>query len=261
MMNIGVRGFVFFKTILIAFLILLIFSTILFKNKTQAAPGKISNDRLILIDPGHGGIDGGAVSRSGVLEKHINLSISIKVKNKLEALGYRVILTREEDKGFYTSNKNINIMKSEDLNNRCKIKRASNCDFFISIHQNFFEQSSCNGAQVWFSKNEESKEFAKILQNNFKRDLGPSTREEKDAKNAYKILRCYTNIPSVIVECGFLTNPEEEKKLVTNEYQDKVADCIARSINEYFENYKCSCFQQSRLSCVQQEIFYGYNYF
>jgi N-acetylmuramoyl-L-alanine amidase len=201
--------------------------------KVCATPSEIDS-KLILIDAGHGGMDGGAVSRRGTVEKHINLSISLKVRDKLNSLGYEVIMIREEDKGLYTQHKDVNRMKREDLNNRCKLKRDSNCDLFISIHQNYFAQSDCHGSQVWYSRNDESKSLAHIIQENLKKDLGNNSREEKEAKDAYKILRCYSNIPSVIVECGFLTNPIEEKKLITEEYQDMIAKSIVKSIEEYF---------------------------
>jgi N-acetylmuramoyl-L-alanine amidase len=203
--------------------------------KVYATPTELDS-KIILIDAGHGGVDGGAVSRRGTVEKHINLSISLKVRDRLQKLGYEVMMTREDDRGLYTQSKDIRRMKREDLDNRCKLKRDSNCDLFISIHQNFFEQSQYYGSQVWYSKNDESKEFAHILQENLKKDLGKNTREEKEAKGAYKILRCYTNIPSVIVECGFITNLTEERKLVTEAYQDMIAESIAKSIKEYFEN-------------------------
>lgn len=228
------RGYKLIKIIILSLFVSVL--TSYNEIKILATPSQIESEKILLIDPGHGGIDGGAVSINGIVEKHINLSISLKVRDKLTTLGYRVLMTREEDKGLYTLTSDINSMKIQDLNNRCKMKRDSNCDLFISIHQNFFKQGSCKGAQVWYSKNDESKNFAFILQENLKKDLGDNNRQEKEAKNAYKILRCYTNIPSVIVECGFLTNPEEEKKLVTNEYQDKVADSIARSIKEYYNN-------------------------
>jgi N-acetylmuramoyl-L-alanine amidase len=145
-------------------------------------------------------------------------------------------MTRDDDRDYYGKNSEVNIMKRQDLNTRCKMKRDTNCDLFISIHQNFFKEKSCHGSQVWYSRNDESKAFAYILQKNLKKDLGNNEREEKEAKDAYKVLRCYTNIPSVIVECGFLTNPEEEKKLVTNEFQDKIAESIVKSIVEYYAN-------------------------
>ena len=201
-----------------------------------ATPSEVDGVKLILIDPGHGGIDGGAMSKRGTIEKHLNLNISLKVRNKLKALGYDVIMTRDEDKGLYTTRTNIYEMKKDDLNNRCIMKNNSNCDLFISIHQNFFEDTSCSGPQVWYSKNKKSCMFAHIVQQNLNSDLGYNKRIEKSAGNAYKILRCYTDIPSVIVECGFLTNPKEEGKLKTDSYQERIADSIVRSIKEYYDS-------------------------
>jgi N-acetylmuramoyl-L-alanine amidase len=203
-----------------------------------ATPTQMDSIRIILIDPGHGGIDGGAISKRGTVEKHINLNISLKMREKLEGLGYQVTMTREEDKGLYSERRNIYKMKEEDLNNRCNMKRNSNCDLFISIHQNYFVDSSCYGPQVWYSKNEESSTFAHIIHKNFKNDLGHDERSEKAANNNYKILRCYTNIPSVIVECGFLTNPREEGMLKTEVYQDKIASSLVKSIKEYYDSNK-----------------------
>ena len=171
-------------------------------------------------------------------KKHINLKISLKIRDRLKKFGYQVVMTRETDRGIYTENIDINKMKSEDLNNRCKIKRESNCDLFISIHQNYFIESNCKGPQIWYSKNEESSKLARIIQENLNKDLKFNKREVKEANNAYKILRCYTNIPSVIIECGFLTNAEEENKLKSEVYQDRIAESISNSIKEYFEiNY------------------------
>jgi N-acetylmuramoyl-L-alanine amidase len=203
-----------------------------------ATPTEPDSIKLILIDPGHGGIDGGAMSKRGTVEKHINLNISLKVRSKLKDLGYQVIMTREEDKGLYTESGNIYRMKKEDLNNRCEMKKNSNCDLFISIHQNFFEDSSCNGPQVWNSKNHKSRIFAHITQGNLNYDLGYDKRIEKEAGNDYKILRCYTDIPSVIIECGFLTNPKEEAMLKTEVYQDKITSSIVKSIKEYYHSTK-----------------------
>jgi len=206
--------------------------------KVFSTPTQTDGNKTVLIDPGHGGMDGGAVSKNGIIEKHINLKISLKIRDRLKKFGYQVVMTRETDKGIYIENIDINKMKSDDLNNRCKIKRESNCDLFISIHQNYFTESNCKGPQIWYSKNEESSKFAYILQENLNNDLNYSKRKIKEANGAYKILRCYTNIPSVIIECGFLPNPEEENKLKSEVYQDKVAESISNSIKEYFEiNY------------------------
>lgn len=194
-------------------------------------------DKIILIDPGHGGIDGGAVSKKGTVEKEVNLNIGLKLKENLEKQGYKVIMTREDDIGLYEDNGSVKEKKRVDLNNRCKIKNDSNCDMFISIHLNMFTQSQYYGAQVWYSDNDESKEFARIVQQNLIDDLDNSNkRKEKPAKNSFKILRCRDVIPSIIVECGFLSNPQEEEKLKEEYYQQKIADSLLKSINMYYDN-------------------------
>ncbi|SQC00681.1 N-acetylmuramoyl-L-alanine amidase CwlD [Clostridium tetanomorphum] len=190
-----------------------------------------------MIDPGHGGIDGGAVSKNGTVEKDINLSISLKLRDELEKNEYKVIMTREEDKGLYSDKGRIRDKKREDLNNRCKMKQNSNCDAFISIHLNMFPESKYYGAQVWYSSNDNSKKLASLIQSNFKLNLDETNkRAEKPAKNDYKILRSEDDIPSVIVECGFLSNPNEERKLKDSKYQEDIANIIATSINQYFDN-------------------------
>jgi N-acetylmuramoyl-L-alanine amidase len=203
--------------------------------KAEVTPMEEELQKVILIDPGHGEFDSGAISRSGIMEKDINLSISLKLREELMKKGYLILMTRETDKGLSRSEGSLRDKKYDDLNTRCKMKRESNCDMFISIHQNFFKDSSCKGAQVWYSKCEESKALAQIIMKNFKTDLDEKNhREEKAARNDYKILRCYYNVPSVIVECGFLTNYSDEKKLKNEEYQQRIAESLAKSISEYF---------------------------
>lgn len=199
-------------------------------------PSQQEVNKVIVIDPGHGGMDGGAVSKHGTLEKDINLSISLKLRDKLSEYGYIVLMTREEDKGLYSNVGSIEKMKYEDLNTRCNIKRDSNCDVFISIHQNFFPESKYYGAQVWYSKSDGSKLLAQIIQKDLIKTLNNnSKREEKPAGNQYKILRCYYDIPSVIVECGFLTNLKEELQLRDEIYQQIIAESIADSINKFLK--------------------------
>lgn len=209
-----------------------IFST---NSIVAKAYNKENIDKIILIDPGHGGMDGGAVSKKGTLEKDINLKISFKLRNQLEKKGFKVVMTREEDKGLHSESGKIRAKKVEDLNNRCKLKESTNCDVFISIHLNMFEQSKYYGAQVWYSKKGESSEFAHIIQENLKKDLDSNNnRKEKCADGAYKIFRCYDYIPSVLVECGFLSNLAEEEKLKTDSYQEEIAKSLAKSIEEFF---------------------------
>ncbi|EDK32354.1 N-acetylmuramoyl-L-alanine amidase CwlD [Clostridium kluyveri] len=229
-------GFVFTVTLTLIFIFIL--------NNIYIPLGLSSNNIVkavekesitVLLDPGHGGIDSGAVSKDGIMEKDINLKISNKLKDKLLGKGYKVVMTRYEDKGLYTDCGRIRKKKIEDLDNRCKLKEDSKCNMFISIHLNMFPQSKYYGAQVWYSKNENSRRFAGILQKNLVNDLDNSNnRKEKAAFDSYKVLRCKDSMPSVLIECGFLSNTEEKNKLLKDEYQDKIAECIKKSINEYY---------------------------
>ncbi|MFH5914872.1 N-acetylmuramoyl-L-alanine amidase CwlD [Clostridium perfringens] len=194
------------------------------------------NNKVIVIDPGHGGIDGGAKSEGGVIEKDINLSISLKTKAALESKGYKVIMTRSEDVGLYTEGKKVREKKIEDLGNRVKIKKENKCDAFISIHQNMFPQKNCKGAQVWSANNEPSQKLGKIIQQKFKEEVDQNNkREAKVAKKEYKILNDGYEGTSVIVECGFLSNPEECELLGKEDYQNKIANTLANAIDEYFK--------------------------
>lgn len=192
--------------------------------------------KIILIDPGHGGIDGGAASRSGMLEKDINLKISMKLKEVLEKQNYTVLMTRTEDVGLYSDRGSIHSKKVQDLENRCKMKLESDCDIFVSIHLNMFPQSQYYGAQVWYSDYPESKKLGELLQEDLRENLDPNNKRlAKCAKNEYKILK-KDGIPSVIVECGFLSNAAEAEKLGEDAYQDKIAASISASINKYFKS-------------------------
>ncbi len=194
------------------------------------------NNKVIVIDPGHGGIDGGAKSENGVIEKDINLSISLKTKAALESKGYKVIMTRSEDVGLYTEGKKVREKKIEDLGNRVKIKKDNKCDAFISIHQNMFPQKNCRGAQVWSANNEASQKLGRIIQQKFKEEVDQNNkREAKVAKKEYKILNDGYEGASVIVECGFLSNPEECELLGKEDYQNKIANTLANAIDEYFK--------------------------
>ncbi|MBP1863734.1 N-acetylmuramoyl-L-alanine amidase [Clostridium tetanomorphum] len=228
------------KKRILSILMFIILGVLLFTNGYKLVYSKKNSNidkKIILIDPGHGGIDGGAVSKNGTVEKDINLSISLKLRDELEKNEYKVIMTREEDKGLYSDKGRIRDKKREDLNNRCKMKQNSNCDAFISIHLNMFPESKYYGAQVWYSSNDNSKKLASLIQSNFKLNLDETNkRAEKPAKNDYKILRSEDDIPSVIVECGFLSNPNEERKLKDSKYQEDIANIIATSINQYFDN-------------------------
>ena len=142
-------------------LALLCIIIIFFSLPTTVFAENKENKHIILIDPGHGGIDGGAKTKNGTIEKDINLDISLKLREHLIEKGYEVYMTREDDKELDTK-------KVNDLTQRCKLKKETNCDIFISIHQNMFQQSSCFGAQVWYSDNENSRLLAESIQESMK---------------------------------------------------------------------------------------------
>ena len=195
-------------------------------------------NKIILIDPGHGGFDGGAISKNGTVEKDINLAICLKLRKHLKECGFQVIMTREIDKDLSSINHKAGHRKQEDLNNRCKLKEDSNCDLFISIHQNMFPERDCKGAQIWYSKTEASKLLAEILKDKLKEKVDSSNnRVAKVSKEGYKILRC-DSVPSVLVECGFLSNPGDEQKLKDDAYQESLAMALAEGVKEFYQSIK-----------------------
>ncbi|NFO04938.1 N-acetylmuramoyl-L-alanine amidase CwlD [Clostridium botulinum] len=197
---------------------------------TRVLAEENKSKHVIVIDPGHGGIDGGAQSKNGTVEKDINLSISLKLKNQLEELGYSVYLTRENDS-------ELDKKKVNDLNARCNMKKEKNCEVFISIHQNMFPQPKCFGAQVWYSNNEKSKVLADNIQNSLKTNIDDGNkRVAKAAKDQYRILRDGYDGACVLVECGFLSNNKEEENLKSDEHQEKITKSILDAVNLYFEN-------------------------
>lgn len=220
------------KIIIAIFTCLIITSCINIIN-TKAIEAK---EKIILIDPGHGGIDGGAKSKIGTVEKDINLEISLKLREKLEENGYKVFMTRSLDEGLYQKGTTVKEKKREDLKNRVKMKSETECDIFVSIHQNMFPQSKCYGAQVWYASNEKSNTLANLVQDSLKATVQDNNkRVAKPAADAYLILRDKYDGASILVECGFLSNPEEEARLKTEEHQNLIVEGILKGINNYFE--------------------------
>ena len=195
-----------------------------------------NSDKVILIDPGHGGIDGGAKSKTGTIEKDINLQIALKLRDNLEEKGYRVYMTRDEDEGLYQKGNTIKEKKREDLNKRVEMKKQTDCDIFVSIHQNMFPQSKCYGAQVWYASNENSYNLATVVQDSIKESVKDNNkRVAKPAAEAYLILRDKYEGASILVECGFLSNPDEESRLKSDEHQNLIVEGISNGIDKYFE--------------------------
>lgn len=193
------------------------------------------SDKIILIDPGHGGIDGGAVSPTNTLEKDLNLEISLKLKEVLENKGYKIYMTRDKDVSLSECT-NVKNKKREDLNKRCEMKKQVACDIFLSIHMNKFPDASVKGSQVWYPLySEKSKKLAESIHNQFVISLKQDNkRQPKGVKNDYVILRDGYSGASVIVECGFISNIEEENKLKDSKYQYELCNAILLAIEDYF---------------------------
>ena len=192
---------------------------------------------IIIIDAGHGGEDPGAVGVNGILEKDLNLAVSMELKNELEAKGYTVVMTRTEDKLLYTEAENIKgIRKLSDLKNRCKIAAEYKNSIFVSVHMNSFGASKYSGLQVYYSHgNDESRRLAEAIQSAVKTGAQPENdRAVKDGKDIYVLE--HSPSTSVLVECGFITNEQECEKLSEKEYQKQLSFAIVCGIIDYIEN-------------------------
>lgn len=194
-----------------------------------------SEGRTIIIDAGHGAPDGGAVGETGVLEKDLNLSVATFLQKFFEAGGTNVILTRSDDNGIYDISGNIKNKKVSDIKNRQKMIDESFADAFISIHMNKFPEKQYSGPQVFFSQNNKNSEkLAECIQKDMIASLNPEKkREVKKADNSIYLLK-NTKIPAVLVECGFLSNSEEEKKLIDENYQRQLAWAVYCGVVRYF---------------------------
>ena len=184
----------------------------------------------IIIDAGHGYPDSGASSSNNIYEKDLNLEISKKIKKELEKYGVTVIMTRKTDNSLSTSKTNN---KKDDLNKRCEIRNNSNADLFISIHMNHFDNSKYTGAQVFYNNSSKNNELlAKYIQNNLIKYADPTNNRKIKKDNTIYILK-NSKIPSVLIECGFLSNIWEANKLNEERYQNTIAKSIVKGIIEY----------------------------
>lgn len=189
---------------------------------------------IVVLDAGHGGEDSGAVA-NGILEKDINLDITLKVRDMLKASGVTVVTTRDTDRSIYDSSAaTVREKKVSDLKNRVAISNENSNNILVSIHQNKFEQSRYSGAQIFYSPNDEkSKLLAESMRLSITGLLQPDNKRElKEAGSNIYLLK-NSKYPSVIVECGFLSNEEEAKNLNSEEYRQKMAFAIYCGILEY----------------------------
>lgn len=218
--------------------VLIFICTLTLRNPISAVKStkQNANQPIVIIDAGHGGFDGGAVSDDGTVEKDINLSIALYLQEYLAIFNIKTIMIREtdcsvEDNGLNT----IRQKKSSDLHNRMKIMEETDNAVFVSIHQNKFPDGKYSGTQVFYSPKtkDESQVLAQTIQDYIVNTL------QKDNKRQIK--ECGTSVflmynavkPAVLVECGFLSNYEETQRLKSSEYQKKIAFCIAMGIQNY----------------------------
>lgn len=203
---------------------------------TQTVALPVSN-KVIVLDAGHGKPDEGAQSSNGTTEAETNLKITLKVQNLLEQSGATVILTRSDENAIYDlDSKTLKQKKVSDIHNRVKIGNESSADIFVSIHLNKIPQEQYSGWQCFYKNgNENSIKLAKSLQENLNESIQKENkRVAMKLENVYIIK--HVEIPISIVECGFLSNAEEEKQLLEESYQDKLAWGIYNGIIDYFYN-------------------------
>lgn len=190
----------------------------------------------VIVDPGHGTPDGGAVGVNGTMEKDINLAISLKLREVLEGKGMRVVMTRSDDNAIYDENcSTIREKKRSDMAKRLEIMQNTNADLFVSIHMNSFPESSASGLHLFYAKKYEK---IKPLAEDMQRRMSSVTKAKMHVvKAADSKLFLMKNPPlaSILIECGFLSNAAEEKKLNDEEYQAKLAWAIADAIDHYYE--------------------------
>lgn len=195
----------------------------------------IKNKTVIVIDVGHGGCDPGKVSADGIKEKDINLQIALYLKDYLIAQDYTVYLTRETDCGLY--DENVSNKKTSDLNNRIQFFKEKNADCVISIHQNSYPDTVQHGAQTfYFAGSGDGKTFAETIQNSLLKIDDTNTRLAKSS-DSYYLLK-HSTVPSIIIECGFLSNPEETAKLSDSNYQKQLAYAIALGTCSFLNHKK-----------------------
>ncbi len=233
--------FILSLSIMLCFFILCIS---IFPDNTCA---KVSNDfdvtslPTVIIDAGHGGEDSGAISVKGDYEKDINLNISITLEKLLKLNGFKTRMIRTEDKSVHTTdpiNSTIRERKVSDIHNRVDIANSDKNNILISIHQNHFTESKYNGTQIFYSKNHyESKNLAETIRLSVTSLVQQDNkRENKEAEGIY--LLDHAEVPAIIIECGFLSNPQESELLNQKSYQNNMAYCIFLGILEYcYQNY------------------------
>lgn len=224
---------IFYGTIMAAALVGILFSS-------RAVTTLSENPRdfrrhCIVIDPGHGGEDGGAVSISGIPESEYNLNISRKLNDLLNLLGYRTKMIRNSDISVYTSGNTLSEKKISDLKERVKLANETEGSILLSIHQNFYNDGRYSGPQVFYANTAGSEQLAKDIQSAFIVSLQPENKRQSKPSHGVYLME-HIQCPGILIECGFLSNSREETLLKAPAYQQKLCSVIAVSVSRYLSN-------------------------
>ncbi|HEX2946255.1 MAG TPA: N-acetylmuramoyl-L-alanine amidase [Clostridia bacterium] len=220
------------------FALLLAIYSLNMSTETKPAATDRGQQKTVVIDAGHGGEDPGKISSySDIKEKDLNLKIAFKVKELLESDNYKVIMTREEDKLVYSEGTtNIYNKRKQDLTRRKDIMDSSGAQIVVSIHMNSFPQSQYYGAQTFYPPySPDSLKLANSIQDSLKENIDKSNKRAPQEKKDQIVILTDLKTPTAIVECGFLSNPEEERRLGNEDYQAQVAAAIKKGIDNYFK--------------------------
>lgn len=222
------------KTSGIYILVIAIFliAPLLGNRAVTAYSDSLDSQKCVVIDAGHGGIDCGAVSCTGAYESHINLQLTIKLRDLMHLFGIQTVMIRDTDQSVYTEGNTIAAQKISDIKERVRIVNTTPNAILVSIHQNNFQDPKYFGSQVFYNLEPESKVLAEKLQIALRENLAPNNnRQTKNASGVY--LMEHINCPGVLIECGFLSNHHEEAKLRDNAYQQKLCSVIAATLHQY----------------------------
>lgn len=238
-MKIGKKSIIAIITAFLIILSAMLYLTFMANFSAAEASSMPITQKTIIVDAGHGGDDGGAIGIDGTVEKDINLDIALKLEKILKFYGFNVIMTRTQD--VMTCDDGLDSLrkrKISDIHNRFELMRKNPDAIFISVHQNKFEDSSQHGTQVFYSGNDErSKELAEAIQTSVTLTLQRKNDRVVKKSGSGIYLLYHAKIPAVLVECGFISNSDEVKKLKDESYRMKLAILIADGLLKYLSNH------------------------
>lgn len=238
-MKIGKKSIIAIITAFLIILSAMLYLTFMANFSAAEASSMPITQKTVIVDAGHGGDDGGAIGIDGTVEKDINLDIALKLEKILKFYGFNVIMTRTQD--VMTCDDGLDSLrkrKISDIHNRFELMRKNPDAIFISVHQNKFEDSSQHGTQVFYSGNDErSKELAEAIQTSVTLNLQRKNDRVVKKSGSGIYLLYHAKIPAVLVECGFISNSDEVKKLKDESHRMKLAILIADGLLKYLSNH------------------------